>query len=173
MARGKYLTDEDKRLIIALHKAGRSEKMIAHGFNRSISCISRVLKNADADEQRSKEKEAKRKSPLTQRQEERACELAQQSKGDRAIAYELHVSLAAVRDFMKMPRKDTKSYKQQSKPKKGVSLIPCPFTSCSNRAECKEIEEPQQCAVWKIYDSMSPSPWTERKIKNAIRKPEN
>ena len=170
MERGKYLTDEDKRLIIALHKAGRSDKMIAHGFNRSISCISRVLKNADAVEQRIKKKEAKRKNPLTKNQEERACELAQQGKGDKAIAYELHVSLAAVRDFMSMPRKDTKSYK---KTKKSVSLIPCPFTSCGNRAECKEIEEPQQCAVWKIYDSMATSPWKGWKIKNAIRKPEN
>jgi transposase len=171
MERGKYLTDEEKRLIIALHRAGRSDKMIAHGFNRSISYISRVLNNADAIEQKIREKEAKRKSPLTQKQEERACELAQQGKSDKEIASELHVALAALREFMNMPRKETKSY---TPPKNDISLIPCPFTSCSNRAACKEIEEPQQCPVWKLYQNVNlEKKWGKQTIRKAIEKPQN
>ena len=173
------LTRKDHEEIIRLNKQGWCNAKIAKQFNVYPETIGKVLarEGLKSPKSHSKKKLVERIKPLTRQQEIEAVELLQQGERVAEIAYRLGVKLDSLRKFMETPRKQTKSYtppkKKKGRPSSKVPLIPCPFTSCGNRAECKEIEEPQQCAVWKIYDSMSPSPWTDWKIKNAIRKPEN
>ena len=172
------LTNKDRVEIIELNKKGWNNTEIAKKFGINPAWVGKILKDMGLKSPRSygKKKHVKKIKPLTRQQEIDAVELLMQGERDAEIAYRLGVKLDSLRLFMEMPRKKTKSYtppkKKRGRPSTKVPLIPCPFTSCSARGDCKDIEEPQQCQVWRMYAELPPSAWTDWKIKNAIRKPE-